>query len=44
MADYTHEYSNFPETLYTLHNFLDLKDAPANVASIVYEIKERIVM
>ncbi len=44
MADYTHEYSNFPDTLYTLHNFLDLKDAPVNVASIVYEIKNLILM
>ena len=43
MADYTHEYSNFPTTIYTLHNFLDLKDAPLNVASVVSDIKNLIL-
>lgn len=39
MAEYTHEYSDFPNTLYSLHNFLDLKDAPSNVANVVERIK-----
>ena len=43
MADYTHEYSNFPTNIYTLHNFLDLKDAPTSVSMVVSEIKELIL-
>lgn len=39
MASYTHEYSNFPNSLYTVNNFLDLKAAPTNVVSIVAQIK-----
>lgn len=43
MASYTHEYSNFPNTVYTVRNFLDLKDAPTNVADVVTQIKDYIV-
>jgi len=42
-VDYTHEYSDFPNTVYSKHNFLDLKDAPSSVASIVTDIKTHIV-
>lgn len=43
MATYTHEYSDFPNTMYTVRNFLDLKDAPTSVATIVTQIKTYIV-
>lgn len=43
MASYTHEYSDFPNTLYAVRNFLDLKDAPVNVAEVVTQIKNYIV-
>ena len=43
MASMTHEYSRFPETLYSLHNFLDLKDAPTSVANVVTQIKNFIL-
>ena len=33
---YTHEYSNFPNTLYTLHNYQDVDDS---IASLVNTIK-----
>ena len=39
MAQYTNEYSRFPETLYQLHNFLDLKDAPDSINALVNQIK-----
>ena len=37
MADYTHEFSNFPDEILTRHNFKDVDDS---VASIVNQIKE----
>ncbi len=37
---YTHEYSAFPYSLYTVNQFLDLKDAPANVVALVEDIKD----
>lgn len=40
MASYTHEYSSFPTNLYTVNNFLDLKDAPSNVVALVQQIKD----
>ena len=40
MADYTHEYSAFPDVFYSVNNFLDLKDATANVVSLVMSIKD----
>lgn len=43
MASYTHEYSDFPNAVYSVHNFLDLKDAPTSVATIVTQIKTHIV-
>lgn len=43
MAEMTHEYSNFPETLYSVHNFFDLDDAPINVASTIVQIKNLIL-
>lgn len=33
---YTHEYSNFPNTLYTLHNYQDADD---NVAPLINQIR-----
>lgn len=36
MADYTHEYSQFPDQLLTRHNF---KDADDSIASIINQIK-----
>ena len=43
MASYSHEYSNFPEQLYIRKKFLDLKDAPNNVATIITQIKNLMV-
>ncbi len=43
MASYTHEYSSFPTGLYTVNNFLDLKDAPNDVATLVMQIKDYIL-
>ena len=43
MASYTHEYSDFPNTVYSVHNFLDLKDAPVSIASVITQIKTYIV-
>lgn len=43
MADYTHEYSDFPNTLYSLHNFSDLKDAPTSVANVIADIKRLVL-
>ena len=42
MASYTHEYSDFPNRLYSVNNFLDLKDAPSSVVDTVTSIKEYI--
>ena len=36
MADYTHEFSNFPNEILTRHNFKDVDDS---IASIVNQIK-----
>lgn len=43
MASYSHEYSNFPEQLYVRRQFLDVKDAPTNVAAIITQIKNLVV-
>ena len=40
MAEMTHEYSHFPNQLYSLNNFLDLADAPENVVQLVTTIKQ----
>ena len=39
MAHMTNEFSHFPEQIYDLHNFLDLKDAPESINIIVNQIK-----
>jgi hypothetical protein len=39
MAEMTHEYSRFPNNVYTLHNFRDVRDAPDSVMSIINNIK-----
>lgn len=39
MAAITHEYSDFPNSLYSLHNFRDLREAPASVAATISQIK-----
>lgn len=43
MASYTHEYSDFPNVMYSVHNFLDLKDAPSTVVTTVTTIKNYIL-
>lgn len=43
MGTYTHEYSEFPNRMYSVHNFLDLKDAPQNVLDVVMQIKTHIL-
>lgn len=35
----THEYSRFPDSLYTLHNFENVADAPSVVIDKIKEIK-----
>jgi hypothetical protein len=42
MATYTHEYSDFPNSVYSLRRFLDLKDAPEAIADVIVEIKQHI--
>lgn len=39
MAEMTHEYSRFPDRVYTLHNFRDVKDAPDTILAIIQNIK-----
>ena len=40
MAVMTHEFSRFPERLYTLHDFENVADAPSSVMAIIAEIKK----
>ena len=38
----THEYSLFPDRVYTLHNFKNVADAPSEVVSIISDIKANV--
>ena len=42
MAVITHEYSKFPTHTYTLHNFLNVGDAPESILNIISNIKTMI--
>lgn len=42
MAVLTHEYSNFPAQTYSLHNFLNVAEAPESVVTVISNIKELI--
>lgn len=35
----THEYSHFPQRTYSLHNFLNVANAPSNILDIIVRIK-----
>lgn len=39
MAVMTHEYSRFPDSLYTLHDFENVADAPSTVVGEISKIK-----
>ena len=39
MAEMTHEYSDFPSRVYTLHNFENVASAPNDVISVIESIK-----
>lgn len=43
MASYTHEFSNFPDTLYVRGEFEDLADAPSSVVDVVTQIKQYVI-
>lgn len=41
MANYTHEYSNFPSQLYTRHHFKDVDDSVGHLVEQIKELQAR---
>ena len=44
MATMTHEYSHFPERTYSLHEFLNVANAPNSTLDIIVQIKSYVAM